>query len=48
MIPQIDVEITDTDSLEITVFPKGFGSENNNALLMGSPVMELRGLRTSL
>ena len=36
-IPQIDVELVDTDSLEITIFPKGFGSENNNALKMALP-----------
>ncbi|HHY00154.1 MAG TPA: fumarate hydratase [Methanothermobacter sp.] len=36
-IPQIDVELVNTDSLEITVFPKGFGSENNNALKMALP-----------
>ncbi len=36
-IPQIDVELVNTDSLEITVFPKGFGSENNNSLKMALP-----------
>jgi len=36
-IPQIDVELVNTNSLEITVFPKGFGSENNNALKMALP-----------
>ncbi len=36
-IPQIDVELVNTDSLEITVFPKGFGSENKNALKMALP-----------
>ena len=36
-IPQIDVELVNIDSLEITVFPKGFGSENNNALKMALP-----------
>lgn len=36
-IPQIDMELVNTDSLEITVFPKGFGSENNNALKMALP-----------
>lgn len=36
-IPQIDVELTDDNYLEITVFPKGFGSENNNALKMALP-----------
>lgn len=37
LIPQIDVELTENDYLEITVFPKGFGSENNNALKMALP-----------
>ena len=36
-IPQIDVELVEGDYLEITVFPKGFGSENNNALKMALP-----------
>lgn len=36
-IPQIDMELVNTDSVEITVFPKGFGSENNNALKMALP-----------
>ncbi len=36
-IPQIDVELVETDYLEITIFPKGFGSENNNALKMALP-----------
>jgi fumarate hydratase subunit alpha len=36
-IPQIDVELVETNSLEITIFPKGFGSENNNALKMALP-----------
>ncbi len=36
-VPQIDVELVNTDSLELTVFPKGFGSENNNALKMALP-----------
>jgi fumarate hydratase subunit alpha len=37
LIPQIDVELTNTDYLELTVFPKGFGSENNNSLRMALP-----------
>jgi fumarate hydratase subunit alpha len=37
LIPQIDVELIEDDYLEITVFPKGFGSENNNALKMALP-----------
>ncbi|MDI9615451.1 fumarate hydratase [Methanothermobacter sp.] len=46
LIPQVDVEIAeDLDGLEITVFPKGFGSENNNALLMGLPGDGAEGVR---
>lgn len=37
IIPQIDVELVEGDYLEITVFPKGFGSENNNTLKMALP-----------
>lgn len=36
-IPQIDVELVDSQTLEMTVFPKGFGSENNNGLKMALP-----------
>jgi len=36
-IPQIDLELVDNDELEITILPKGFGSENNNALKMALP-----------
>jgi fumarate hydratase subunit alpha len=36
-IPQVDVELVEGDYLELTVFPKGFGSENNNALKMALP-----------
>ena len=37
MIPQIDIELIDEDYLEFTILPKGFGSENNNALKMALP-----------
>jgi len=36
-IPLIDIELTDTDYLEFTILPKGFGSENNNVLKMALP-----------
>lgn len=36
-IPEIELELIDEDYLEITVLPKGFGSENNSALKMLSP-----------
>lgn len=44
-IPQIDVELVDNDSLEITVFPKGFGSENNNSLKMALPGEGEKGIK---
>jgi len=45
MIPQIDLELVDTDFLEIAVMPKGFGSENNNRLRMGLPTEGLEGVK---
>ncbi len=45
MIPQIDLELVDTDFLEIAVMPKGFGSENNNRLRMGLPSEGLEGIK---
>lgn len=44
-IPLIDVEITDEDYLELTIFPKGFGSENNNALKMALPGEGAEGIK---
>ena len=44
-IPQVDVELVDGDYLELTVFPKGFGSENNNALKMGLPGEGVEGIK---
>lgn len=44
-IPQIDVELIDEDHIELTVFPKGFGSENNNALKMGLPGEGVEGVK---
>lgn len=44
-IPLIDVEITDEESLEMTIFPKGFGSENNNALKMALPGEGIEGIK---
>ncbi len=44
-IPQIDVELIDEDHIELTVFPKGFGSENNNALKMGLPGEGAEGVK---
>ena len=44
-IPQINVELCDEEILEITVFPKGFGSENNNKLAMLLPGDGVEGIK---
>jgi fumarate hydratase subunit alpha len=44
-IPQIDIELIEDDYLELTVFPKGFGSENNNALKMALPGEGVEGVK---
>lgn len=44
-IPQIDVELVRGEFVEITVFPKGFGSENNNALKMALPGEGTEGVK---
>ena len=44
-IPQINVELTNEPILELTVFPKGFGSENNNKLAMLLPGEGIDGIK---
>ena len=44
-IPLVDIEIVEGDYLELTIFPKGFGSENNNALKMGLPGEGVEGVK---
>lgn len=44
-IPQINVELSSEEELEITVFPKGFGSENNNKLKMLLPGEGIDGIK---
>ncbi len=44
-IPLVDVEVVDSDYLKLTIFPKGFGSENNNALKMGLPGEGVEGVK---
>jgi fumarate hydratase subunit alpha len=44
-IPQIDIQLIEDESLELTVFPKGFGSENNNTLMMGLPGDGVEGIK---
>lgn len=44
-IPPIDIELIDEDYLEITILPKGFGSENNNAMEMALPAEGIQGIK---
>lgn len=44
-IPQVDIELVNEDYVEFTVFPKGFGSENNNALKMALPGEGVEGVK---
>lgn len=44
-IPPIDIELIDEDYLEITILPKGFGSENNNAMKMALPAEGIQGIK---
>jgi fumarate hydratase subunit alpha len=44
-IPQVDIELVEGEYIEFTVFPKGFGSENNNALMMGLPGDGVEGIK---
>jgi fumarate hydratase subunit alpha len=45
LIPQLHWEIVPGDNLEVTVFPKGGGSENVSALGMLSPGEGIKGLK---
>jgi fumarate hydratase subunit alpha len=44
-IPLVDVELVDGDYIKLTIFPKGFGSENNNAMKMALPGEGLDGVK---
>lgn len=44
-IPPIDIELIDEDYMEITILPKGFGSENNNAMKMALPAEGIEGIK---
>ena len=44
-IPQINIELINEPYLEITVLPKGFGSENNNKLKMALPAEGIDGIK---
>lgn len=43
-IPHVDIELVEGKFIELTVFPKGFGSENNNALKMALPGEGVEGI----
>lgn len=45
IIPQIDIELIEEEKVEFTVFPKGIGSENNNALKMALPGEGIEGIK---
>lgn len=45
MMPQIDIELIDEEKIEFSVFPKGIGSENNNALKMALPGEGIEGIK---
>lgn len=45
LIPQVDIELIDEEKLELTVLPKGIGSENNNALKMALPGEGIEGIK---
>ena len=44
-VPIIDIELIDADYVEFTIMPKGFGSENNNALKMALPADGIEGIK---
>lgn len=44
-IPQINIDLSNKPELELTVFPKGFGSENNNKLAMLLPGEGINGIK---
>lgn len=44
-VPIVDIELTDTDYVEFTIMPKGFGSENNNKLGMLLPADGIEGIK---
>ena len=44
-VPIVDTELVDTDYIEFTIMPKGFGSENNNALKMALPAEGIEGVK---
>jgi fumarate hydratase subunit alpha len=45
LMPQIDIELVEDEILQLTAFPKGIGSENNNALKMALPGEGIEGIK---
>lgn len=45
LMPQVDIELVDDEILQLTAFPKGIGSENNNALKMALPGEGIEGIK---
>ncbi|MBZ2164659.1 fumarate hydratase [Methanobacterium spitsbergense] len=44
-VPLVDIEIIEGNYIELTIFPKGFGSENNNAMKMALPGEGIEGIK---
>lgn len=45
LMPQVDIELVDDEILQLIAFPKGIGSENNNALKMALPGEGIEGIK---
>jgi len=45
LMPQVDIELVDDEILQLTAFPKGIGSENNNTLKMALPGEGIDGIK---
>ena len=44
-VPIVDIELIDENYIEFTIMPKGFGSDNNNALKMALPAEGIEGVK---
>ena len=44
-VPLVDIEIIEGNYIELIIFPKGFGSENNNAMKMALPGEGVEGIK---
>ena len=45
LMPQVNIELINDESIQLTAFPKGIGSENNNALKMALPAEGVEGIK---